>query len=62
MMLEKVSDKYFMQMEMNISETLKMERKMEKVYLNGTMDVCIMENIKITRWMDLVHATIHQAF
>lgn len=59
MMLEKVSDKYFMQMEMNISETLKMERKMEKVSLNGTMDVCIMENIKITRWMDLVHATIN---
>ena len=31
MMLEKVSDKYFMQMEMNISETLKMERKMERL-------------------------------
>ncbi len=40
-----------MQMEMNISETLKMERKMEKAYLNGTMDVCIMETIKIIKWM-----------
>ena len=37
--------------EMNISATLKMAKKMEMAFLSGMMDVCIMETIKIIKWM-----------
>lgn len=36
-----------------MKENIKMAKRMEEGCLNGEMEICILENLKVIKWMDL---------